>query len=260
MNTIQSLSRRTRWVLVPVAVSVLVGCKTLERVGDDFDRAVAKVGGLVQDPTPGLSLPPAEQPTYRVGQTFVYERDRVRQVRALDDGEVAWGNGQRELFRTRQHFFLPRVLQDNDRRTVRRSFAGDPSALWPLQIGKQVEFVEHRSTFRKASGETSHTERRWRCSVDDARVSRTPAGAFDSYRVTCRSYRQGFSSWRSLQPIQVVYWDYAPAIGHYVRRESWSPRTGKRSVRSLSAALPASLASPRRIDAVLQRLAESPGG
>jgi hypothetical protein len=70
----------------------------------------------------------------------------------------------------------------------------------------------------------------------------------------------GFTSVRSLSPIQVVYWDYAPRIGHYVRRESWLPRSGRRSVRELSAALPAALANPRRIDAVLERLAKADWG
>jgi hypothetical protein len=236
------------------AAVVLGGCASLERAAEDVDRVVADVRESVSAVPAAIELPPATRPVYREGQTFVYGRDRVRQVRELGDGFVSWGNRDRELFLTSEHFFLPRIYQDYEDRTLRRTFDGDPGALWPLTAGKEVAFVEQRSIYRKQSGTTDRTTRRWRCAVEQPRVSHTPAGAFDSYRVTCRSYRQGFSSLRSLSPIQVVYWDYAPTIGHYVRRESWSPRSGRRNVRTLSAALPAELASPQRIDAILRRL------
>lgn len=244
----------TRLSVMLASLVVLGGCASLERVAEDVDRAVAEVRESVYGVQTAIELPPADRPIYREGQTFIYDRDSVRQVRELGDGFVSWGSGDRELFRTSEHFFLPRVYQDYDDRTRRRTFDGDPGALWPLAVGKQVEFVEQRSIYLKQSGTTERTTRRWQCEVGESRVSHTPAGDFDSHRVTCRSYREGFSSLRSLSPVQVVYWDYAPSLGHYVRRESWSPRSGRRTVRTLSAALPAELANPARIDAVLQRL------
>lgn len=254
--------RKSLWArraVVSVALVMLGGCTSLERVAEDVDRAVAEVRETVYGVANPIELPPADRPTYREGQTFIYDRDSVRQVRQLGDGFVSWGDGDRELFHTSEHFFLPRIYQDNRRRTQRRTFDGDPGALWPLMAGKHVEFVEQRSIYRKQSGTTDQKTRRWRCEVEDPRMTDTPAGAFETYRVTCRSYRKGFSSLRALSPVQVVHWDYAPSIGHYVRRESWSPRSGRRTVRELSAALPAALSSPDRVDAVLRRLRDADG-
>jgi hypothetical protein len=258
-----SKCRKPDWArrsAMSVALLMLGGCTSLERVAEDVDRAVAEVRESVYGAATPIALPPASRPTYQEGQTFIFDRDSVRQVRQLGDGFISWGDGDRELFRTGEHFFMPRIYQDNEDRTQRRTFDGDPGALWPLMAGKHVEFVERRSIYRKQSGTTDQTTRRWRCEVEDPRMTHTPAGTFDSYRVTCRGYRPGFSSIRALSPLQVVQWDYAPSIGHYVRRESWSPRSGRRTVRALSAALPAELASPDRIDAVLRRLRDADRG
>lgn len=243
------------WMLLPVSFA-LSGCQTMQRVGDDFDRAVAEIRGSIVGSGPSIELPPAQQPNYQVGKVLVYNGDRVRQIASLSDSDIQWQDRDGPLFRTTKHFFLPRIYQDFRNRTVSRTFAGNPEALWPLTIGNQVEFVEHRRTERKETRTVDQATRKWRCSVVDAHVVETPAGSFDSYRVTCRSYREGFRSIRSMSPVQIVHWDFAPAIGHYIRRESWSPSSNRRRERTLSAALPASLATPQRIDALLERLAK----
>jgi hypothetical protein len=248
---------RARWPIWVVlsAFLGLTGCQTIERIGDDFDRAVGEIREATFGPAAPIELPPAEPPVYRPGTVFVYNRDRLRQVAWVADGEIQWRDRDGPLFRTSEHFFLPRTFQDYRDRTLRREFIGDPGALWPLAVGNEVEFVEQRRIERKETQTVDETTRRWRCSVDDARVSQTPVGPFDSFRVTCRSYREGFRSIRGLSPVQVVRWDYAPQMGHYVRRESWLPRSGRRHLTELSAALPASLVTRQRIDALLRRLA-----
>ena len=250
----RSRARWRIWVGLPAFLG-LIGCQTMERIGGDFDQAVAEVRDAALGPAAPIELPSAEQPAYQPGQVFVYNRNRLRQVAWVGDGEIQWRDRDDPLYRTSEHFFLPRIFQDYRNRTVRREFTGDPAALWPLAVGKEVEFIERRTIERKETQTADATTRRWRCSVDDTRVSRTPAGPFDSFRVTCRSYREGFRSIRGLSPVQVVRWDYAPTIGHYVRRESWLPRSGRRHVSVLSAALPASLVTPQRVDALLRRLA-----
>lgn len=233
---------RSIWFVLPVFLG-LIGCETMERIGND------------SVPAAPIALPPAEQPVYEPGQVFVYERDRVRQVAWVNDGEIQWTDRDEPLYRTSEHFFLPRVFQDFRDRTVRRVFSGDPSALWPLAVGKQVFFVERRKTAFKDTQKVNETTRHWQCSVDDSRVSQTLAGPFDSYRVTCRSYRLRLGSRPGLSLVQVVRWDYAPKMRHYVLRESWLPRSDRHHTSTLSAALPASLATPERIDALLSRLA-----
>jgi hypothetical protein len=249
--------RRARWAVLAAlpAMLGLTGCQTMDRVSEDFDRAVAEVRHEVLGPVDPIALPPAQRPAYTPGQVFVYNRDRLRRVASVRDGEIQWRDRDGPVFRSTEHFFMPRTFQDYRNRTVRREFTGDPGAIWPLALGKAVEFTELRTTERKDTGAVDETTRRWRCEVDDARVTETLAGAFDTFRVTCRSYREGFRSVRRLNPIQVVRWDYAPQIGHYVRRESWSPRSNRRNVRTLSAAMPAALATPQRINALMRRLA-----
>ena len=54
-------------------------------------------------------------------------------------------------------------------------------------------------------------------------------------------------------PLQTITWDYAPTLGHYVRR-TWFEGRRQRKV-MLSAALPGKVATPALIEAVLARLA-----
>lgn len=89
---------------------------------------------------------------------------------------------------------------------------------------------------------------RWDCEVVDARVSFLPPGDFATWHVRCSAFSSNFPV-----PLQTITWDYAPTLGHYVRR-TWFEGRRQRKV-MLSAALPGKVATPALIEAVLARLA-----
>ena len=74
-----------------------------------------------------------------------------------------------------------------------------------------------------------------------------PAGDFETFHVRCKSYRQDF-----FLQLQTITWDYAPSLGHYVRR-TWYER-GRPRQSQLAAALPGALATAPRVAATLERL------
>ena len=80
-------------------------------------------------------------------------------------------------------------------------------------------------------------------------MSFVPAGDFATWHVRCAAFSPNFPL-----PLQTITWDYAPSLGHYVRR-TWFEDRRQREV-MLSAALPGKAATPARIEAVLARLAE----
>ena len=83
----------------------------------------------------------------------------------------------------------------------------------------------------------------------ETRSVSVPAGDFDSFHVRCEALRADLPV---RVPLQVVSWDYAPSLGHYVRR-TWFD-AGRQRETALAAALPAPLATPARIAATRQRL------
>lgn len=249
----RDMQKHLHRAFIAAAGVTLSGCATLEQVGEDLNSGIGALRSAAA-PVQRIDLSPAERIRYRQGQVFVFGKDDVRKISRIGRGLVVWSDGNRELYRTREHFFLPRTHQVRSDRVITRQFAGDPGALWPLAVGKEVSFTEQRTTSYNKTGKTRSTTRNWHCKVQDARKTRVHAGTFDTYRVRCTSFRDNFRSWRSLSPLQTITWDYAPKLGHYVRREIVQSASGRHRIQALSAALPPSLATPHRIDAVLQRL------
>lgn len=245
------MSRPLRLTALLLAAAALGGCAHLPSGGwQDAADALR----LEEPPSPPpVVLAPAAAPARRVGDTFVFGRNTVRRVTALPPGQIEWAASGERRYRTSAHFFTP-VLRfdtpDEERHSVLR---GNPGALWPLSVGREVEFDELRTTRLKRLGLERQIAFRWRCEVLAARPVSVPAGDYDSYHVRCESRR---SDLPVRLPTQVVSWDYAPALGHYVRRQWFEGGRARESV--LSAALPAGLATPERVDALLERLRQMP--
>lgn len=206
-------------------------------------------------PTPrveavAIELPPAPRPTVRVGDTYVYGASSVRRVAAVTPTALTWSTTDGERFRSSRDFFAPLLEQTRAQQRHRSTLDGQPGALWPLSVGKQVSFEETRVTWLATVDREITARLRWDCEVQDARLSSVPAGDFETFHVVCKAYRPGL-----FLPLQTVTWDYAPSLGHYVRR-TWF-EGGRARQATLAAALPAALATPPRIAAALQRLAQS---
>lgn len=224
---------------------ILAGCAALQSAEDLLLDLAAGGGG------PRIELPPAEKPVLREGDTFIYEGARVRQVASIVGNKVSWTDLTRDLYRTDPSFFVPLLHQRRPDRTITREVTGDPATLWPLAVGKRIEFTVDTTTAYDNDTPPVTSRRHWKCRVPRTHEVETPAGIYDAYRVECRSYR---ARWRN--PVLVVTWEYAPAIGHFVVRDWRNQRTGTRNTYRLEAALPGELATPKRVRATLARLAK----
>lgn len=239
---------RTRNIAAAAAALALGGCAQLPAVPFHGEALLEQTRAALDVRPQRIELAPALRPSLQRGDTFVFGRTTVTRVAAADTRTLTWALADGRSMRSPRDFFAPALSSENPGRRVDSTIAGDPSALWPLAAGRRVSFEETRRTTWSETGHVKETRLRWECEVVDARVSLVPAGDFATWHVRCSAHYPNFPL-----PMQTVTWDYAPSLGHYVRR-SWFEGRRQREV-MLSAALPGRIATPTRIDAVLARLA-----
>lgn len=241
-----------RFADVSVAAALLLGaagCAVLPGVGTDAGEMARSAAKAFDTRPVPATLAPAPRPNYARGDTFIYGATTVRSVRTANAKGVEWSTQHNEVQRGSRDFFAPFHLYETPVARIDSEISGDPGKLWPLQVGNKVSFEESRRVTWKSTGHSKAQILRWECEVVDMRMSYVPAGDFPSYHVACRSYYPGF-----FLPVNIITWDYAPSIGHYVQR-AWMDGRRPRTM-ALSAALPGKAATPARIAAVLERLAE----
>lgn len=236
---------RAATAIALTAATLAAGCSHLPSGGlqDAVDALTPseRVAGLPR------ALPPAPRPAVRVGDTYVFGAASVRRVAAVSPTALTWTTTDGQTIRTGRDFFTPVLEQTLPDRRITSQISGQPGALWPMSVGKQVRFEEARVTTMALFNRKIKTALRWDCEVVDTRVSQVPAGDFDTFHVVCNARRSGF-----FLPLQTVTWDYAPSLGHYVRR-TWF-EGGQRRQSALGAALPGPLATAERVAATLERL------
>jgi hypothetical protein len=227
------------------AAALATGCSHLPTGGlQDAIDALTPTESVV-----GIAraLPPAPRPAVRVGDTYVFGASSLRRVAAVSPTALTWTTTDGQRIRTGRDFFTPVLEQTLPDRRITSRLSGQPSALWPLSVGKKVSFEEARVTSMAVFDRDIRTTLRWDCEVIDTRVSQVPAGDFDTFHVVCKAFRAGF-----FLPLQTVTWDYSPSLGHYVHR-TWF-EGGQRRQSALGAALPGPLATAPRVAAMLVRL------
>lgn len=238
-----------RRAALPCAAAVLLGaCARLPAVGFDAAAALEDVRRTLDTRPVPANPAPAARPAYRRGDTFVFGRKTVRRVAAAGRDGVEWTTEHGARYRATRDFFVPHLAYEHAGQRVSSTISGRPEGLWPLEVGKRLSFEETRRTVWPATGNSRSVSYRWDCEVVDARMAYVAAGDFETFHVRCSAHRAGF-----FLPVQTLSWDYAPTLGHYVRR-TWFD-AGKPRELVLSAALPGALASEARIARVLERLA-----
>lgn len=249
MNRSRGL-RLAPWALWAL-LATLAGCQSLPSglVGE-MQRSMQTEAAAVRVP---VVLPPAPRPVYRVGDSFVFGRSSVRTVSAVAPGAITWRGGSAapgepvQSYRSAPELFAPVLDFPGQADAPVSRLTNREGSLWPLQAGRRTRFDE----WRRASPAAAERRHRWTCEVGTPRMVSVPAGDFATYPVSCRSSQDGLPL-----ATQVLSWDYAPSLGHYVRR-NWLDN-GRQREAVLSAALPAELATPERLARVLQRLQAAP--
>ncbi|MFQ5764529.1 MAG: hypothetical protein ACE5GT_06345 [Rhodospirillales bacterium] len=175
---------------------------------------------------PGLAFfhsaphPPAQLPTYRVGDTFTYLNDRkekvIRRVTRVEGDYVVWETETNYRFTSFRNFSLPRVNWDGKKSSGTMITFPAPDLLWPLKAGNKAEFTVRYKRFIKKTKKTVEYDQIWRCKVNKVRAVATQMGTFDSFKIICderKPRRDG-----KTRVARTRIWYYAPEIGHYVKR------------------------------------------
>lgn len=242
------MTRWTRNLTASAAALALGGCAQLPAVPFHGDTVLDHTRAALDTRPQRIDLAPAARPNLQRGDSFVFGRSTVTRVAATSAQTLTWMLADGRSLRSTRDFFAPPLSAEYPGQRVDSTIDGNPSALWPLAAGKRVSFAETRRTTWAETGHVREVRRRWDCEVVDARVSFVPAGDFATWHVRCSAFSPNFPL-----PLQTITWDYAPTLGHYVRR-TWFEDRRQREV-MLSAALPGKVATPARIEAVLARLA-----
>lgn len=210
---------------------------------------------LSSTPVHSDTLAPAELPLYQQGDTFIFDNYRVEYVVYAEHPapEIEWRSRLDHHYRSNRNFIVPILQSQIANRSSQRTVIGNPDALWPLKPGNEVRF----RVFSEMSDKHSHSQHRelqlWHCYVEPAKDVKISAGTFSTLPVLCDQY-----SANSMRPFKRISWFYAPIIGHYVKRSSYSLITGESTTFSLFATLPGNQANGPRIQALLNQIEPPP--
>lgn len=192
--------------------------------------------------TPAVAMP---LPKYEVNDAFVYTDGRVERVRSVKGANVIWSGLNNQRYTRSRNFVVPVLKWRAGRGSGERKIVGNPDKLWPLDGSKRARFRAIAETKLKAHSRPRRAMTFWTCGSDDMRASTVPAGTFDVIPVRCERY-----SATTMRLIERIEWEFAPELGHYVKRSDTDYLRGTKRNISLYAALRGPAAEKRRLAAL----------
>ncbi|WP_323795649.1 SPOR domain-containing protein [Nisaea sp.] len=157
---------------------------------------------------PLAQLPPAPQPLYQPGDTYVFNDDGnvvQEQVVGVTPDRVTWTNDSGLIWTTTNELVTPQLSWSShpELGRGRQSIIGNPGTLFPLQEGNIVAYGIRGSSEKVPTG----WEDEVRCVVAGQEDVTVPAGTFTTYRIDCKRKNVDTSLY------------YAPVAQNYVLRE-----------------------------------------
>jgi len=174
---------------------------------------LAAAAALTVGAVPPAAREAAPLPSYAAGDAFVYSDGRVEQVRSIDGDVISWAGLQGDPYQRPRNFVLPVLGWRFNQGEGRRSVSGHPETLWPLAPGKAARFSVITEFRRTPQAAWERNLALWTCKVGARHDVQVPAGRFPVMTIDC----DRFSSW-NMRLQERVSSDYAPDVGHYVRR------------------------------------------
>jgi len=197
---------------------------------------------------------PVTLPDYAPGDAYVFSDGRVERVVAAKGDQMTWSGLTGASYQRSRNFIVPVLQWRSGRGTGTRKVRGNPTGLWPLGHSKSARFrviTQVRSDPQAASRRSVSL---WVCTARKVKNVTVPAGTYGVIPVVCDRY-----SPTTMRLIERRKWDYAPAVGHYIRRVNLNYLRGTTRSVELFAALSGPAASLARLRALSQqaRAAES---
>jgi len=187
------------------------------------------------------------RPEYQPGDAFVFSDGRVERVVAADGTRVTWAGLNGPSYQRSRNFVVPVLQWRSGRGFGRREVRGNPDALWPFGTGKSARFRVITETRASPQAPRKRWVSLWVCKISKPRSFTVPAGTFDTVPVKCDRY-----SPTTMRLLEQREWDYAPELGHYVRRVAVNYLRGTTRSVELVAALSGSAATKARLTALSQ--------
>ncbi len=195
---------------------------------------------------------PVALPDYEPGDAFVFSDGRVERVVGVKDGRMTWAGLAGASYERSRNFIVPVLQWRSGRASGRREVIGNPDALWPIGSGKSARFRVVTETRANARATPTRSVSLWACKAGKPKTFAVRAGTYEAIPVKCDRY-----SPTTMRLIEQREWDYAPELGHYVRRVTVNYLTGTTRRVELVAALAGPAASKARL-AALSRAAREP--
>jgi cell division septation protein DedD len=177
----------SRLLIVLAIFATLAGCAA------DRPRSEPATGTL------RTALPPAELPTYGIGDTYTFDKpEETWRVVAISKDLVSWESADGGRQATMFDPLLPPVSwQRPDGRQGDRKILEWSGSLFPLKAGNKLTF----KTALAVAGTAGHARFIWNCYTGHPRQVTVPAGDFAAFPVFCRRN----DGWK-------VHSYYAPAL------------------------------------------------
>jgi hypothetical protein len=151
------------------------------------------------------------QPVYEVGDRFYYSDGSFETVLSVESGRVVWESSDGTRRTSPWNFVLPPFAWYGEHGSGSAEAEAAPDLLWPLKPGTEARFSVSATTMGSSASSQEIFEL-WHCKVRSATRITVPAGSFDTLPILCSVFRQPSG------PKRTITWNYAPAVGHYVRR------------------------------------------
>lgn len=188
---------------------------------------------------------PVDLPRYQRGDAFVFSDGRVERVIADNGDRLTWAGLSGASYRRSRNFIVPVLQWRSGRGIGTRQVRGNPDALWPIGKSKSARFRVITETRTNPQAASKRSVSLWVCKTSKARQFTVPAGTYVSIPVKCDRY-----SSTTMRLLEQREWDYAPEIGHYIRRVTINYLRGTTRKVELVAALSGPAASKARLTAL----------
>lgn len=202
--------------------------------------------------TAALALP-IGLPRYREGDAFVYSDGRVEQVVAVEEKSTIWRGLGSSRYRRSHNFVVPVLQWRSGRASGQREVRGNPDSLWPLDRPRSARFRVITETRANPQAGPKRSVSMWVCKSGKIKPFTVEAGTFDAVPVKCDRY-----SPTTMRLLERREWDYAPELGHYVRRVTINYLRGTTRAVELVAALSGPAATKARLRALAQKARSAP--
>lgn len=214
--------------------------------------AALAASGALAVPAAAPAPAPVPLPEYEPGDAFVFSDGRVERVIAMGDTRMTWAGLSGASYQRSRNFVVPVLEWRSGRATGRREVHGNPDALWPIAKSKSARFRVVTETRANAQASLRRSVSLWVCKTGKLRIFAVTAGTYEAIPVKCDRY-----SPTTMRLVEQREWDYAPELGHYVRRVTVNYLRGTTRTVELVAALSGPAASKARLTALARAARQS---